>query len=388
MSNPVVYFDICFAGEPAPSRAGENRVVLELFADRVPKTAENFRALCTGEKGTGQAGKPLSYKGSAFHRVIPHFMIQGGDFTNGNGTGGESIYGEKFEDEKLDGKHDVPFLLSMANAGPNTNGSQFFITTVPTPHLDGKHVVFGRALRGKNVVRRIENAQIGENDRPAQEITISDCGQFAPNQVCDPAFDYGIEPDESGDTYETFPDDHNVDLEEKPEEALRIATDLKGIGARLVAQGKWALALEKYQKGLRYLMVNPHLPDSHAGNTEFVQAYTAMRTPLQLNGALCALKMTPPRYEVALQLASQVMERGGSKAPGAPCAADLAKGYFRHAAALSGMKRDEEAKNDLELALQHAPEDAGILREKAAVVQRMQMRLQKQRAAYSKMFSS
>lgn len=380
-----VDLDLAFAGQPAPAREGGNRIVLELYADHVPKTAENFRALCTGEKGVGASGKPLTFKGSIFHRVIPHFMIQGGDFTNGNGTGGESIYGEKFEDEKLDGKHDKPFLLSMANAGPNTNGSQFFITTVPTPHLDGKHVVFGRVLKGRDVVRRVEQTKTNGQDRPEQDISIADCGQFTPEQLSQASFDYGIKADASGDTYEEFPDDADVDLEEKPEEALRIATDLKGIGAKLVSQGAWAQALEKYQKALRYLNVNPVLPDG--ADAQLVQNYAALHTPLQLNGALCALKSTPAASELAVQLTTQVLDRAQAKV-GAPSAPDLAKAHYRRALAYSAMKRDDDAKAELDAALTHAPDDAGIVREKAAVERRRQARLAKQRAAYSKMFSS
>ena len=169
--NPRVYFDISI--DVAPS----GRLVFELFASVVPKTAENFRALCTGEKGVGRSGRPLSYKGSSFHRIIPDFMCQGGDFTAGNGTGGESIYGAKFEDENFQLTHDKGGLLSMANAGPNTNGSQFFITTTVTPWLDGKHVVFGELKEGLELLQAIE-AKGSRSGRPAAAVVIDDCGEL------------------------------------------------------------------------------------------------------------------------------------------------------------------------------------------------------------------
>eukprot|EP01084_Bolivina_argentea_P040946 75558_1 len=170
-TNPKVFFDVAIGGKPA------GRIEMTLRSDVVPKTAENFRALCTGEKGTGRSGKPLHFKGSSFHRVIPSFMCQGGDFTRGNGTGGESIYGEKFADENFSLKHTGPGILSMANAGPNTNGSQFFLCTEKTPWLDGKHVVFGSVTNGMNVVQSIE-AVGSTSGKASQPVVIMDCGQI------------------------------------------------------------------------------------------------------------------------------------------------------------------------------------------------------------------
>uniref|UniRef100_A0A6N2LRA7 peptidylprolyl isomerase n=1 Tax=Salix viminalis TaxID=40686 RepID=A0A6N2LRA7_SALVM len=178
-TNPLVFLDVSIDGDPA------ERIFIELFADVVPRTAENFRALCTGEKGIGKTtGKPLHYKGSAFHRIIKEFMAQGGDFSKGNGTGGESIYGGKFADENFILRHEGAGRLSMANSGPNTNGSQFFITLKPQAHLDGKHVVFGKVVKGMDIVKKIE--QVGSaHGQPARPVKIVDCGETSESKIED-----------------------------------------------------------------------------------------------------------------------------------------------------------------------------------------------------------
>ena len=219
MPNPRVYFDISIGGEL------EGRIVIELFADVVPKTAENFRSLCTGEKGIGpHTNVPLHFKNSIFHRVVKGFMIQGGDISASDGTGGESIYGPNFEDENFDLKHERKGILSMANSGPNTNGSQFFITTTRTPHLDGKHVVFGKVVKGIGVVRSVELGPVGENDRPEQDVVIVDCGEIAQGEDEGVINFFG-----DGDTFADWP----VDLDSKPEELewwMNAVESIKGFG--------------------------------------------------------------------------------------------------------------------------------------------------------------
>ena len=168
--NVVCFLDVTVGGHPV------GRLRIELFVSVAPRTCENFRQFCTGEHRIG--GRAVGYKSSVFHRVIPEFMVQGGDFTRGDGTGRQSIYGETFADENFTLKHDGPGLLAMANSGPNTNGSQFFICTAKTPHLNGKHVVFGRLVRGEDVLRVISNVATKAGDVPRMPVTISHCGQL------------------------------------------------------------------------------------------------------------------------------------------------------------------------------------------------------------------
>ncbi|SPO06641.1 probable peptidyl-prolyl cis-trans isomerase (cyclophilin41) [Cephalotrichum gorgonifer] len=369
--DPRVYFDIDIGGEPA------GRITMQLYASEVPKTVENFRALCTGEKGMGKSGHPLSYKGSGFHRIIKSFMIQGGDFTRGDGTGGESIYGEKFNDEAFVRKHDRPFLLSMANAGPNTNGSQFFITTVPTPHLDGKHVVFGEVIAGKSLVRKIENAPTLEGDKPKTPITISACGELPAGATLEATGSTG--PDAYGDAYEDYPEDATEDGSElPPAKILEIATACKGYGNAALKAGDLSAAVEKYRKGLRYINEEPDLSKEPK---ETGEALSALRFVLNNNSALVHTKKQA--WDDAAASATSALAVNSP----AVTAQDKAKALFRRGVANVHRKDEDAALVDLAAAAKLVPGDAAVQREYLAVKKRVGDKENKQKAAIKKFFS-
>ncbi|KAI9567755.1 peptidyl-prolyl cis-trans isomerase [Boletus coccyginus] len=397
---PVTYFDITIDGKPV------GRIIFSLYADLVPKTTENFRALCTGEKGIGNSGKPLSYAGSKFHRVIKGFMCQGGDFTAGNGTGGESIYGEKFADEAFPVNHDKPFLLSMANAGKDTNGSQFFITVAQTHHLDGKHVVFGEVIKGKSIVRRIEHHPTSE-DVPTTPIVIAACGVLSSD---DPSLKESASPD--GDTYEDYPED-DPRAPDDHEYAYTAANSIKSIGNALLTgkneDGSKAgdpnptAALEKYLsmssyplrldhdpltwrplESLRYLDEHHALPDDAPPQRK--DDFDELRTVLLINSALAALRAQPPDPTLAVHqttrahlLAVKIEHK--------------AKALYRRALAKVALKDDDGARDDLsEASSLLATEDplnlkTAISTELAKITQREKEKKEKEKKAYKKLFA-
>lgn len=363
------FIEISIGGEK------RGRIVFELFKDVAPRTCENFAKLCEG----GQQCKTrpeleLCYRGSKFHRVISGFMLQFGDFTNGDGTGGESIYGEKFEDETFALKHDKPFMLSMANAGPNTNGSQCFITTVPTPHLDGKHVVFGQVIQGKRLVRQIESQETNEQDCPTKPVVIEDCGVL-PDDYEVPADAEATPIDAYGDNYEeTLADDAKVDINDALS-VMKAVKDVKAIAEKQFRAANYKVALAKYEKCCKFL--REYLPNDIPEDQ--IAELNAMRLAIWLNVALAALKAG--EYNRTLSSATEALheQTADDKAK--------AKALYRRGMAYYYLNDPDMAITDLELATTYKQNDAGILKAISDAKTKRKQQLESQKKSLSKMFS-
>lgn len=359
MSGEYCYFDVCIGGKPL-----KERIVMQLFDKVTPKTCENFRRLCLGNDGKHtESDIPMTYKDSTFHRVIEGFMIQGGDFTNHNGTGGVSIYGERFPDENFDLPCDKAGLLAMANAGPNTNGSQFFITTAPATHLSGRHVVFGKVVRGMNAVRAIEHTATGAQDKPVEKCVIVDCG------VCDalppvPSLD---DPKGSADVYPDY-------VEDLPDEVrntnalMHSAEVIRQAGNDFFKEGKLEEAAEKYATAVRYLKAIDIFPSNEAKvNEKLIACYN--------NESLCNLKLN--RLPAARAAASAVLRID----------ADNSKALFRRGMASLASGDTDSAMDDLSRAHTIEPANTEITAKLAQAKEKEKARNAKLASSLKKMFS-
>lgn len=271
-------------------------------------------------------------------------------------------------------------LLSMANAGPDTNGSQFFITTVPTPHLNGKHVVFGKVRSGKGIVREIEALPTSANDRPEEPVTITAAGVLSPEEVAeeDRKRKNALDAMSSEDVFEDYPQDEEKVDAEKPEEALKVATSLKELGTQEFKKGDYLQALAKYKKALRYLDVHPAFPAD--ADAALVQSYRDTRFPLLTNAALAALKCNPPQPKIAENLTTRALNV-------TPLSdAEKGKALYRRGLARTALKDDDGAEADLKQALQSVPGDAGVTRALKDVEAKQIQRKNAQKKAFAKMF--
>ncbi|XP_014283397.1 peptidyl-prolyl cis-trans isomerase D isoform X1 [Halyomorpha halys] len=335
--NPFVFFDVKIGQEDV------GRIVIELFSNVVPKTVENFRALCTGEKGTGLQGKPLHYKGSFFHKVMPEFMIQGGDIINCNGTGGESIYGLNFEDENFTLKHEDGGEVSMVNRGlPNSNSSQFFITTVPCPHLDGNNVVFGKVRFGLGVVKEIGITPANEG-KPIVDCVIEKSGEIVPEEG------WGInECDGTEDVFPPYPEDWILTNHQDNNDAYSTIAKIKDSGNKFFKDENYILADKKYKKALRY--VDWYLKNSENASIETDKFYK-LKSFCLLNSAAALLKLEKHREAVILCDEVLLMDINNPKA------------LFRRAQANRWLHNCELALRDLNKAISLKPKDLKILNE-------------------------
>uniref|UniRef100_A0A2S2PAY3 peptidylprolyl isomerase n=1 Tax=Schizaphis graminum TaxID=13262 RepID=A0A2S2PAY3_SCHGA len=362
--NSVVFLDI----EIAQEKIG--RIVIELFNNVVPKTAENFRALCTGEKGNGLSGKPLHLKGSLFHRAVPEFMIQGGDITAGNGSGGESIYGLFFEDENFKLLHEESGVLSMANTGhKNTNNSQFFITTAPCSHLDGKNVVFGKVIKGFRVVQTISTTSTN-NDIPINPCIITGCGELSSDSNT-----WNInENDATSDIFPPFPEDWTVQpVDLDVIQICDVLNKIKESGNQFFSCKNYSCARRKYDKVLRYF---EWYKSYHKNSKMDFKTLETIQTNTLLN--LSTVHLKEKNYKIAIELSEQVLNIDCNNG----------KALFRLGKAFGSLNNHEKAIKYYKQALDIFPDDKNILTELKKVKQAQKQYLVMEKKLYSKMFSS
>uniref|UniRef100_A0A6P7G2G2 Peptidyl-prolyl cis-trans isomerase D n=1 Tax=Diabrotica virgifera virgifera TaxID=50390 RepID=A0A6P7G2G2_DIAVI len=354
-ANPFVYLDIQFDGLKA------GRVVIELYNDQVPKTVENFRKLCTGEKGIGKKGKPLHYKGTKFHKVVSMCMVQTGDIINNNGTNGESIYGEYFEDENFSVTHDKEGIVGMVNNGPNTNQSQFYITTQPCFHLDNTNVAFGKVVKGLNILVEMSD-QPRENDKPLGELIIADCGEFKADEPWNIKEDDGTE-----DKYPPWPDDWE---EQDPDVPLMEQTlnYIKSSGNFYFNKQDFARAERKYVKCLRYA-------DWYLSKKKQPTLEKSIRLTLMMN--LASAKLKRNKYKETAYLCTEVIKDDP----------DNGKVYYRRAQAMLGLKEYDRALKDLKTALGLHPNDKNIIQLLSSVKKDKLTYLKREKIFFSKLFN-
>ena len=362
---PYCFLDITIGGVSCTEK-----IYLELFHDKVPLTAGNFQALCDGHEGAtvpGDDETKMSYKGSCFHRIINGFMIQGGDYTNHNGTGGYSIHGAEFPDESFDTVPlNKPGLLCMANRGPNTNGSQFFITCAPCSHLDGKHVVFGKVKAGMNTVRRMEHTATGAADVPLAPVKIADCGSLETLPDC-----LASGTDEFGDAYSDWPEDTEPGMSDS--EKFNAGEAVRVFGNTAFGQRKFTEAIAKYEKALRYL--DAVIPTSAISSDLTNKRFLCFSNLAQAN---LMMEKFSPAFDAANEAVKLDQTATGGK---------NTKALFRRATASIGMKDYESAKKDLTACLSLEPANEDIKNRHEFVLLQIKAEKDKEKKQYSKMFS-
>ncbi|XP_076176310.1 cyclophilin 40 isoform X1 [Ptiloglossa arizonensis] len=361
--NPIVFLDVAIESEKV------GRVVIQLFKDVVPRTAENFRALCTGEKGVGINGKKLHYKGSIFHKVLPQFMIQGGDIINFDGTSGESIYGTQFEDENFKLSHTTGGLLSMVNEGyPNSNSSQFVITISASTHLDNTNVVFGKVLKGMGVI--LEVSQVTTiKDVPLEKIHITNCGELTQVE------DWGLEEnDGTEDVFTPWPEDWDYSMHIEGFDykyIMEVIKKIKVSGNDYFSQKNYVDAGRKYKKALRYYKWMIKTADTVDPCSELI---VNIRMALLLN--LAAVKLKAKKHREVLKLCTEVLQLDKNNS----------KALFRRSQAYMGLNEYDLGLGDLKRALLISPNNKDILMEIEKVKKVMNSYLAIEKASCQRMF--